>query len=141
STPSVSPSRLHLEDDPVVVEARALLIEDCVLELQLQVVAREEVLHAPGIAGDAVGARAVIRIELLHAADELAPLGHHTGGANGPTVFHSSLTPTSRLGESESTAMERSGSSNAVDERMNSADSGVFDWPIVAVQSRCVRAR
>src|SRR5207302_1143588 len=37
STPSVSPSRLHLEDDPVVVEARALLIEDCVLELQLQV--------------------------------------------------------------------------------------------------------
>src|SRR3989442_11144091 len=63
-----------------------------------------------------------------------SPLKTPPCSATVPALFHSSLTPTSRLGESESTAMERSGSSSTVDERRNSTDSGVFDWPIVAVQ-------
>src|SRR6266516_6114670 len=72
----ISPPRLHLYDHPVVAHGRALLVEHRVLELQLQVVAREEVLRRTGVARDPVCSRTVVRVELLHAADELEPLGH-----------------------------------------------------------------
>src|SRR5213596_582128 len=75
------PPRLHLDDDPVVVHRRALLVEYRVFELQLQVVAREEVLRRAGVARDPVRPHAVVRVELLHAADELEPPRYHAVGA------------------------------------------------------------
>ena len=69
-----------------------------------------------------------------------SPLKTPPFSVKGPVEFHSIFTPTSRFGASESTTIDRSGSSSTVEERMNSTESGVFDWPIVAIHGPCVSA-
>src|SRR4029077_14779982 len=116
-----SPSRLHLYDDPIVVDARTLLTEGRVLELQLQVVVGEEVLHAPCIACDPVGSRAVVRVELLHATDQLQPLRHHTVGPE-------RIPAQSRYAGDRAVAREElasDGDASAVDHRLRVPRRGV----------------